>query len=316
MAIKPALLIAALGAGYFLTKKEAKASPQTTNTTKGGQEDPLKELPPPPPKDDELPELPPINPQDKPEPKGDGNPNMQINMEKYYGNRFFVTGDEQPADPSVNDLWVSKSCLSWGIGKDFPGLLPEKVIFPNSDNIEKLISALDWWAITGKEYSPNPHYYAQLPSDLPYRNWARTLIQYYTACGKNIPQRKDFKTFKEFQTTLTKFETTPIGKLYRELYRMVGEAMLEDWREKYPSEAINEDLKMWSLWAVRTYPKLSVTDKTDEAYKKAFPDGPKKLDPKNPAHQEYIDDWKFMYMEIKSLVNYIAQYGDNKDPLA
>lgn len=315
MAIKPVVLIAALAGGYFLTKKEAKAQ-ATTNTPKGNEEeDPLKNLPPPPPKEEPDTELPPINPKDKPEPKGDGNPNMKIDMEKYYGKRFFITGNEQPADPSTNDLWISDSCLSWAIGKDYPGLLPEKTVFPDSVNIDKLISALDWWAVQGKDYSPAPWYYAQLPNDLPYRTWAQRLIQFYTKCGKNIPQRKDFKNYKDFQTVLTKFESTPIGKLYRELYRMVGEAMLEDWEEKYPSEAIDELLKYWSLWSIRNNPKLSLTDKTDEAYKKAFPNGPKKIDPKNPDHKEYKDGWYFMYNEIKSMMNYMKQHGDNVDPL-
>ena len=310
MAIKPVVLLAALGAGYFLTKKDAA---QTSNTPKGSGEDPLKNLPPPPPKDEPTEELPPINDDLKPEPKGDGNPNMKIDMAKFYGSNYFVTGNEQPADPSVNDLWVSQSCLSWGIGKDYPGLLPEVQVIPDSKNIDKLISALDWWK--DKTFTPAPYYYAHLPVDLPYRNWARTLIQFYTSCGKNIPQRKDFKSYKDYQASLSKFESTPVGKLYRTLYRMVGDAMLEDWEKNHPSEAINEQLKYWSLWAVRSFPNLSVSNKTDEAYKKAFPDGPKKLDPKNPQHAEYIADWQYMYMEIKSLINYIKQHGDNTDPL-
>lgn len=322
MALKPVVLLGGLAAAYFLTQKPAKAA--TTSTTKDTKKDDsvieldTDSLPPPPPKDNKLPDLPKIDEideEDKPDPveTEDNQIKVKYNLDKFYGT-YFQTDDEQPVDPSEEDLWVSDTCQSWGIGKQFYGHLPSKLVLDNSQD-PKLIGPIEWWQIRGKEISPAPHYFANIESDLGYRSWARLLIQYYTHCGDDIPMRKDFSSYKAYKSALDKYEQTPIGKLYRHLYLKIGHSMLNQWEKDYPQLVIKEDLKYNALWAVRTYPKLSVDEQTNKAYYAAFPNGPKKINPNDPNHKEYKDAWIYLNIEIKSLRNLMKSWGDSSNPL-
>lgn len=327
MAIKPVVILGGLVAAYFLTQKDAKASSSKSNPNSSlpkpsddvVSEDVKKEAeetpPPPPPKNNKLPDLDIDENEDKPDPVDTDQENqIKINLGDYYST-FYQTDSEQPEDPSESDLWVSDTCLSWGIGKKFHGVLPAKIVLTNPPNPDKLIGPIEWWTIWGGDVTPAPHYFGNYTVDLAYRNWARVLIQYYTHCGDDIPMRKNFPTFKAYVKALDEYEKTPIGKLYRHIYRKVGTSMIYAWEKAFPDKEYDEALKWNALWAVRNYPKSSIDQQTNQAYYKVFPTGPKKINPNDPNHEQFKDAWIFMNIEIKGLRNMIKTYGDDISPL-
>src|SRR5574338_1682920 len=333
MARKVLPLLAIAGAvAIFAASNNANAKSTNTNKKDDGLEnlpippipadkvDPIPEPTPLPP----LPKLPDINDnEDLPPPKGDKNEGQVILIPNYNEIfwRYLLNNNEQPLNPVPTDLWISKTCNSWGIGKQFAGLLPAKYVYENAPNQDELISPIQWYlSSTTKTMTPVPHYVANLEQDLPYRSWARNLIIYYSggSCG-NIPRRKDFKSYKEFETVLQKFITqTNTGKLYKDLYTLIGNWLLTAWKEAYPSEYADETLKYWALWAIRNFPNATMDNQTDEAYKKAFADdknAPKKIDVNNPNHEIYKDAWVWIKLQIKQYRDWIKKYGDFKDPL-
>lgn len=337
MALKPLTILAALGAVYFVSSQSKAATPtqkkQPDNKPPATQVDWIPnpnlpnldddeeiELPEPP----EQPDLPDLEEDQIPPPKGDlpqqeGQVIFKPNLADIYG-LYLINNDEFPNNPKPEDLWISETCSSWGIGKNFGGGLPAKYVFENHTDPEKLIGAVEYWATHGGDISPSPHYIANLPNDVIYRTWARNLIQYYSGgkCGYNIPQRKDYDTYQKFNVDLQTFEKTPIGQLYKALYKQIGNYMYIYWDKQYPDKALEEDLRYGALWSVRNFPTYSVDNQTDEAYKKLFsedPSAPKKINPNNPKHKEYEIAWINLKQWIKGYRALIKQYGDAKDPL-
>lgn len=337
MALKPITLLAAI-AGIALISSQAKASTPST-TKKDDKKPPIGKpaewVPPPPSLDDidvdalppppvDLPNLPDVNDDVNdplPQPPGDQPKDGQIIIKPNFGNfygTYLINNDEAPAIISADNLWISQTCQSWGIGKNFEGRLPAKFIDSNYTDPEIFISPIEFWA--GKDGSPTPHYIAHLPDDTIYRKWARNLIQYYSGgnCGNEIPRRKNYPSYQSFDMALQTFEETPIGQLYKTLYRQIGNAMYKSWASDFANKALEEDLRYGALWAAKNFPNLSVNDQTDEAYKKLFendPKAPKILNPNNPAHKEYVNAWINLKQWIKGYIDLLGKYGNFKDPL-
>jgi hypothetical protein len=341
MALKPITLIAALGAALLISS-QTKASPTTQKQSPKPEDGPklpgkpvdwipnpnlpnvddedLGPLPEPP----EQPDIPDIDDLNLPKPKGDAPKDGQVifkpNLGDFYG-LYLVNNDETPNNPSIEDLWISSTCSSWGIGKSFAGRLPAKYVFGEEyTDPEKLISPVEYWSQVGKDITPAPHYIANLPNDIIYRTWARNLIQYYSGgkCGYDIPQRKNFDSYKDFNIELEAFEKTPIGQLYKALYKQIGLYMEDEWSKQYPEKDLEEDLRYGALWAVKTYPNYSITNQTDEAYKKLFandPSAPKVINPNIAAHKPYQEAWVNLNQWIKEYRFLIKEYGNFKDPL-
>lgn len=287
------------------------------------EEDPNNGGGDPPPKNPD-PKLPPVDgPVDVDLPKSeddkptDPNANVKQFFDKYYRTWNQMNG-ELPADPDITKLWISKTCNSWGIGKNWQPLLPAKYVFTkeqiDSKNLQPTdaISPVDYINLMKKSSSPDPVYPYSFPGDMIYYQWARNIIDMYSNCGVVIPKRDNYPKFKYYENALVDFIKTPIGKLFQIVSEEARITMYEQWAKLYPAQAYEEDLKGWALWAVRKFPKYSYVEQTDQAYKKAFendPNAPKKLNPKLPAHQAYIKAWTNISQYVKSFRNWIPIYG-------
>lgn len=316
-----ALLVLGLGAGaYFLTKKQ----PVKKEVKKDLPSLDDEELPPPP-KDEELEglddydfdTLPQVDPNDPNKPVQDdlvieeGNIIPQINMTKFY-DPFYVTGKEQPDNPDTTKLWLSDTCLSWGIGRDFVPALPALYLFENPSDPEQMITPMEYWDMVGGDISPAPYYYNHFQNDIPARAFVANLIDYYSKCNISVPRRSSFNNYGDYKIVMTNFAKTPMGQLNEKMYKEIRQMMYDHWAQQYPDKAFLEDLKGWALRAVLKNPGASIVKQTDIAYAGMFeddPNAPKKIDPKNPAHKPYLDAWIRIEIYVKEYRGYIKQYG-------
>lgn len=317
------LIAIAVGGAYALSSKK----PATKKTTK---------LPPPPGEDlpslddkdkeeedekkteDVADDLPPVEDEDKidvPDKKQEGGFNVDINMNNFYS-PYLQTNNEQPAEADSETLWISDTCLSWAVGKDFYKhvSLPEKLLFSNPKDPDKWLTPTEYWDIQGGDITPSPWYLPILPVDAPARAFAANVIDLHTKCGISPPRRSQFKSYQDYALVYNKFLTTPLGKLMQELSHKIDSMMYDHWASKYPEKAQLEDYKYYALKAIEENPSKSINDQTNIAYWEAFsndPNMPKKIDPKNPAHAPYKEAWLRMNIYVKEYRNYIKQYGYN-----
>jgi hypothetical protein len=298
-------------------KDEPEDNPPS-DPNQGGDKPPPKE---PEPKD---PKLPPVDddvdidvPKSKDDVPTDPNANVKQFFDKYYRLWNQMNG-EVPLDPDITKLWISKTCNSWGIGKNWEAVLPAKYVFTKTGMESKglkptdAISPVDYINLMKNSSSPDPVYPYSFPGDMIYYQWARNIIDLYSGCGVTIPKRENYPKFKYYENALLDFIKTPIGKLFQVISEEARTSMYEQWAKLYPAQADQEDLKGWALWAVRKYPKYSYVEQTDQAYAKAFendPNAPKKLNPKSPSHQAYIKAWTNLSQYVKSFRNWIPVYG-------
>lgn len=274
-------------------------------------EDPIESLPDPEEDPDPIPE--------ENLPKSDdveGQVQLIPNMDEYYS-KWIRSGKEAPANPDKNKIWISQSCSSWGIGKNWDPVLPAKYVVENPSDPEILMSPENYVDLFNDDQTPPvKHYKFNLLGEYQPYQWTRnllTLYSLYNDCKNVIPSRKNYATFKEYHEALQDFVKTPFGKMFKELSFMIEDRMFDYWSNKYPQAGINERLKGWALWAVRKYPKYSATEQTDQAYKQAFaddPNAPKKINPKIPSHKPYKEAWTYINIAVKQYRIWISQYGD------
>jgi len=294
----PLLMLGLVGAGaYFLTKKD---KPATTETKKDDKkpEDKLPEV-------DKGKDLPQVDDQDEDKPEvEDKEPNEEGGFPNLaeLANPLLINNNEYPSSFGTDLLWISDTCQSWAVGKDFLAnvSLPEKYLYSDPKNPDKLTTPAEYWAKVGGEFSPAPWYLNNIPTDIPGRAFAANVIDYwkkYYKCNISPPRRSSFKSYGEYKIILSKFATTPLGKLFDYLSLAIQEQMYASWEQKYPNEALLEVYKGWALDAVVKYPNETAGKQTDLAYAWTFKDdpaAPKKLDPKNPKHKAYISAWTRM----------------------
>ena len=304
-------MLGLVGAGaYFFTKKD---KPAANNTDKKDSEkiDNSKL----PQVDAEGKELPSVDDEDKNkvddgEPNKNGFPNLAE-----LANPLLINNDEYPSSFGPNLLWISDTCQSWAVGKDFVSTvsLPEKYLYSNPTNPNKLTTPAEYWAKVGGEFSPVPWYLNNIPSDIPGRAFAANVIDYWKGnCDISPPRRSQFKTYGEYKIIVSKFASTPLGKLFDYLIIQIQEQMYAAWEKKYPNQALLEIYKGRALDAVIKYPNETAGKQTDIAYAWTFaddPNAPKKLDPKNPKHKDYISAWTRINIEVKNYRGLIKQYG-------
>lgn len=241
-------------------------------------------------------------------------------MDDFY-QKWLITGDDVPSQADPHKLWISESCQSWGVGKNWAPYLMAKYIL-NDNALEKykldpdqMILPTDYWDLIGGSISPDPIYVNNLYGDIPRYQWTRNLLKLYAPqCADVIPDRKTYGDtgFKQYKEALTSFSKTKFGQLFKFLSEDIGQKMYDHWSEKYPVQADIENRKGWALWAVREYPKYSTTEQTDQAYKKYFqddPNAPKKIDPKLAAHKPFQKAWIDLNQWVKSYRDLIAKWG-------
>ncbi len=308
-------MLGLVGAGaYFFTKKE---KPATTDKKEDKKEDKKdlpqvdtnKDLPQVDDKDEDKPEV-----EDKdPEDEDNKFPNLAE-----LADPLLINNNEYPSSFGTDLLWISDSCQSWAVGKDFLAnvSLPEKYLYSDPKNPDKLTTPAEYWAKVGGEFSPAPWYLNNIPSDIPGRAFAANVIDYwkkYYNCDISPPRRSSFKTYGEYKIILGKFASTPLGKLFDYLSLNIQEQMYLAWEKKYPNQALLEIYKGYALDAVVKYPNETAGKQTDIAYAWVFandPNAPKKLDPKNPKHKDYISAWTRINIEVKGYRGLIKQYGN------
>lgn len=246
---------------------------------------------------------------------GDPNKNGFSNLSEL-ANPLLINNDEYPSSFSPDLLWISDTCQSWAVGKDFISTisLPEKYLYSNPTNPDKQTTPAEYWAKVGGEFSPVPWYLNNIPSDIPGRAFAANVIDYWKGnCNISPPRRSSFKTYGEYKIIVSKFANTPLGKLFDYLIIQIQEQMYAAWEKKYPNQALLEIYKGRALDAVVKYPNETATKQTDIAYAWTFaddPNAPKKLDPKNPKHKDYISAWTRINIEVKGYRGLIKQYGN------
>lgn len=241
-------------------------------------------------------------------------------MDVFY-QKWLRTGGELPLSPDPFKLWVSETCQSWGVGKNWaPYLLakyaiPEDLLKQYKIDPDQMILPTDYWDVVGGVHTPDPVYVNNLYGDLMYFQWARNLLAIYAPqCYDVIPKRKNYGDtgFKQYNEALKSFMQTNFGQLFRFLANDVRLKTYDHWAEKYPDQADTEDRRGWALWAVRTYPKYSAIEQTDQAYKKYFendPNAPKKINPKLASHKPYQKTWIDLNEWVKSYRNLISKWG-------
>lgn len=260
-------------------------------------------------------------PLSKDAPPPQGNVVFNPNLDAYYV-RWFRTGNENPADPDPKKLWISGSCQSWGIGKEWKPVLPAKYVFSEFDmtkfqlDAEELVTPAEYWDLVGNETNPSPAYYYHFGGDLDFFTWTRNLLTLYTIyspCKEiAIPKRENYSSFAAYEAAQVSFYKTPFGKLFETIAGMVRHEMVEWWEENYPEEAKLGTYEQCALWAVRKYPKYSATEQTDQAYKQCFskdPNAPKKINPKLPSHKPYQVAWVHINQYVKGIRQLIKTYG-------
>ncbi len=314
-------MLGLVGAGaYFFTKKDKPANTNTNkkdenigshgcsaeNSDENGKCLNTKDLPQ---VDDEDEDKPKVNDKD-PEEQG-GFPGLSE-----LANPLLINNDEYPSSFGKDLLWISDTCQSWAVGKDFISTvsLPEKYLYSNPTNPDKLTTPAEYWAKVGGEFSPVPWYLNNIPSDIPGRAFAANVIDYWKGnCDISPPRRSQFKTYGEYKIIVSKFASTPLGKLFDYLIIQIQEQMYSAWEKKYPNQALLEIYKGRALDAVVKYPNETAGKQTDIAYAWTFaddPNAPKKLDPKNPKHKDYISAWTRINIEVKGYRGLIKQYGN------
>lgn len=312
----PLLVLGLVGAGaYFFTKKEKPAADK-----KEDKKEDKKDLP----QVDTNKDLPQVDDkdEDKPEVEDNEEEGIKVNIADYY-DPYLINNNESPSDGNeqfgTDMLWISKSCQSWGVGKTFLAnvTLPEKYLFADTNTPDKLLTPAQYWAKAGGEFSPAPWYLNNIPTDIPGRAFAANVIdywkQYSNKCDISPPRRSSFKTYGEYKIILSKFAATPLGKLFDYLSLQIQEQMYLAWEKKYPNQALLEIYKGYALDAVLKYPNETAGKQTDIAYAWTFandPNAPKKLNPKNPAHKDYISAWTRINSEVKNYRGLIKQYGN------
>lgn len=306
----PLLLVGLAGAAYFATrKKPAKAT--TSKTTE-------KTLPKVEEKDEE---------EKLPEVKDDVNlPQVDekednLNVEEIdnkdnavtqYYDPYFSENNLVPMIMDAKTIWISNDCLSWGVGKEYKLALPEKYLYAQPTNPDKLVTPWEWWNKVGGAMSPAPWYLNSYQGDSPARAFAANIIDFWNKCPISPPRRKDFKSYNEYRIVINKFVQTPLGTLFSFLVDHVTDEMYAGWENKYPNEALLEIYKGHALKAIIDFPKKTIDEQTSIAYHWAFdedPDAPKKIDPKNLAHKPYLSAWQRINIEVKNYKGLIKQYG-------
>ena len=308
----PLVLIGLAGAAFLATRKK----PAKTTTLKTTE----KTLPQVDEKDkeDENKDLPQVE-EDKDLPQVDDKDDVDTEEEdkkddsvKDYYDPYFSENNIVPAIMYSKSIWISNDCLSWGVGKDYKLALPEKYLYAQPTNPDKLVTPWEWWNKTGETWSPAPWYLNDLSYDAPARAFAANIIDMWNKCPISPPRRKDFKSYNEYRLIINKFAATPLDKLFSFLNDHVEDEMYAGWEQKYPNEALIETYKGWALKAIKEFPKKTINEQTSIAYHWIFDedkDAPKKIDPKNPAHKPYLSAWQRINIEVKNYTGLIKQYG-------
>lgn len=315
------LLIALAGGGalYFSSKKK-KTTPKEEKlpSLDDLNYDDLPQVEDEPMTDDQIQEEQEDMPLPLPEEEGKGkvedlkiDENVLVNFDfgKFYS-LHKQTGKEYPEKGDTQDLWISDSCNSWGIGKDFEGRLPQKLVLWDTEEPEAMISPTEYWDIGGGDISPEPWYPNILPNGPIAAQWAANLIDYHKGnCNVIIPRRGDYESYQDYAVIISKFVKTPIGNLWAELYKRIEDHMYADWAAKNPKKAFDHELRINAVDAVRKNPNKSINEQTNIAYYNSFDNEPKKLDPNNPEHKPFIDAWNKIKMYVKEYIGYAKQYG-------
>lgn len=313
----PLLILGLLGIGaYGLSQKpKVKLTTEKSEKTETEEEDKLpeveKELPSVDESDDDKPGV-----EDKEPSEPEDNSNKFPWLAEL-ADPLLINNNEFPSNFGTDLLWISDSCQSWAVGKDFLSnvTLPEKYLYHDPVNPNELVTPSQWWAKIGDNISPSPWYINNIPTDTPGRAFAANVIDIwrkYHKCNISPPHRSQFKTFSEYEIILNKFISTPLGKLFDYLSLQIQEQMYASWSQKYPSQATIEVYKGWALDAVVKYPSETSGKQTDIAYAWIFqnnPDAPKKIDVKNPKHKFYLSAWQRINIEVKNYRGLIKQYG-------
>lgn len=322
--MKPSLaLLGLLGGGvYLLTKKPTPTTKKSTETKPTDKDTKPSDTDLPNVDDEEEKDLPGVDDKDPPlDDDEDKDPEASdeeikedtIKLMNEYYNPYLLTGISGPNNVNEKKIWISNDCMNWGVRKGYDLSLPEKYLYPNPTNPDKLTTPWQYWEKIGADLSPAPIYLADLPSDSPHAAIAANIVDYFTPCDISPPRRKQFKTYGEYKIVRNKFAETPLGKLFEYLSSTIKNVMLAPWEKKYPEKAKMETLKAWAMWAIKNNPNLNDFGKlTDIAYTglvSQIPEAPKKIDPKNPAHKPYLDMWMRINIEVKNYKGLIKQYG-------
>lgn len=322
-------LLGLIGGGiYFLSKKSSPSDKKSTEkkdtkkpNTNGGKP-PInsdnEDLPNIDDEEDNDEDLPNVNDeQDTGYTDEQQKENCELLMKEYY-DPYLVINEWCPANIDEKQIWISNDCTNWGIRKGYDFSLPEKYLYPDPVNPDKLTTPAQYWDKVGSTLSPAPIYIANLPMDTPHAAIAANIFDYFSPCDISPPRRKQFNTYGEYKIVRTKFAETPLGKLFEYINDRVKKLMLASWDKKYPGDAekgtgaAGETLKAWAMWAIKTNPNLSnFTKLTDIAYAELAKDAgfPKKLNPENPDHKPYVNVWTRLNIEVKNYKGLIKQWG-------
>ena len=308
----PLVLFGLAGAAYFATRKKPTSGKKDTKV------DPKKEEPKTDDtKVDDNKNLPQVDngkdlPQvDEKDPVEEAEEKVEVNLAKEYYDPYYSETNLAPAVMDANTIWISNDCLSWGVGKNYKLALPEKYLYAQPVNPDKLVTPWEWWDKIGAKMTPAPWYLNSYQGDIPARAFVANVIDLWNKCPVSPPRRKDFKNYSEYQIVVKKFAATPLGKLFSYLIDRATDEMYSNWENKYPNEALIETFKGWALKAIIEYPKKTTNEQTSIAYHWAFEgtDAPQKIEPNNPAHKQYLDAWIRINIEVKNYKGLIKQYG-------
>lgn len=205
-----------------------------------------------------------------------------------------------------NTIWFSKDCKAVLFTPDWE---PKVKALDGSTN---MIDAQEFWRqysneIVGYPATPSDDYSGDNPPDVFF---TRTNIMYWSDsdCAEQIPDFYAYATMEDLDNAWTAFYTkdSAVVQAYSfVIQKHAYEQMLEAFAEETPN-AFYE-------WAVRDYARLAVaaTDSedlneiTDAAYfdfTTENPDAPKKLDPDDPSHEQYIQLWMDLYEAIEEIL--------------